>query len=522
VHILSVAGSTKQRGNDSINPKLCKWIFSLFVLSILLVQVLLMWNFVFFTMKSNQHDNYIPNKYAQNQRNDAKPTTTPGQSAPYASINSHTSQLPQWIQNYLAWHNAMISQFPGTQLLTDPNAPKLLVRVCLGLCGGLHDRLGQLPWDLYLANQTQRLLLLRWERPRPLENFLVPNEFNWSFPGTKPAIQSFKRDVNHYWRSIPQLFEGYLDEAPEAQFWKISLDHALQRATTGEFRNEKILRHRLLGHLDENILEGRLKALGESDMLHDTPSFGHIFWAFFRPSDPIQNTLQQIYQKYNLRPQHYHAVHCRVRHPKATPKHMYVKGKSNSDPADKTGLPWYGNNKEFAVATATKAIYCARTLMSQKQQQEIEPLYFFSDSNDLVRYMAHKLSDSKFQHYNASLLQNATDVAALHAINGMPATSPLVARDSSEENAHIDRQKGRRPEQYYGTFIDFFLAIHAQCVTYGIGYFAIFAVKISGTSCKLVYQEEEWGGRYGTKGSATKCTEDTYRHLLPSSAINTG
>jgi hypothetical protein len=81
------------------------------------------------------------------------------------------------------------------------------------------------------------------------------------------------------------------------------------------------------------------------------------------------------------------------------------------------------------------------------------------------------------------------------------------------ENAHIDRQKGRPPPAYYATFVDLMLAVNARCVTYGIGFYAIFATKISGIQCKLVYQEEEWGGKEGGKGAAL-CTDDTYKHLL--------
>jgi hypothetical protein len=123
--------------------------------------------------------------------------------------------------------------------------------------------------------------------------------------------------------------------------------------------------------------------------------------------------------------------------------------------------------------------------------------------------MAHELTDPKFVEGNATFFRNATDGAALKAIQPIR----LVAREVSMENAHIDRQKGRDPPAYYGTFVDFLLAVNARCVTYGIGYYAIFATKISFISCKLVYQEEEWGGREGTK-VAPRCTNDTYKHLL--------
>jgi hypothetical protein len=410
----------------------------------------------------------------------------------------HADQLPDWIRNYIHWHRETLKKYPGDELFENPDAPNVLIRTCLGLCGGLHDRLGQLPWDLYLANQTNRILFIKWERPKALENFLIPNEIPWSLPTTKGFEEI--RAV----RAHKEFFQGYLDDHPEEAFWKTELDASIARANTGEFKDIKVLRHRILGHLDEKVLEQRLKDLGETDMIHWTPSFGHIFWAFFKASPGVQTELDKVYDEFNISPGHYSAVHCRVRHPKATPSNVYIIGKSNSHPADKSGLPWYGDNRDFAVTVATKAVYCARTLVAEK-----EPIYFFSDSNDLVRYMAHELSSPLFLKANSTLLVNATDVAARKAIEPIS----LIAREMTQENAHIDRQKGREAIAYFGTFVDFLLATNARCVTYGIGYYAIFAVKISGISCKLVYQEEEWGGREGTK-IAPKCTNETYKHLL--------
>ena len=69
-----------------------------------------------------------------------------------------------------------------------------------------------------------------------------------------------------------------------------------------------------------------------------------------------------------------------------------------------------------------------------------------------------------------------------------------MSRDVGIENAHIDRQKGRAPAAYYGTFVDLFLAINARCMTFGVGFYAVFAAKISGIKCKQLYTEEAWGG----------------------------
>jgi hypothetical protein len=142
-----------------------------------------------------------------------------------------SDSLPLWIRNYLSWHQKMRTRFPGKLLFEDPKAPKLLVRTCLGVCGGLHDRLGQLPWDLYLANQTGRVLLIHWHRPTPLEHFLLPNELDWRVPN-EPTMAGWFPTNNetvvprkglHTVRSIPELFAGYSSDRPTDEFWNKSL-----------------------------------------------------------------------------------------------------------------------------------------------------------------------------------------------------------------------------------------------------------------------------------------------------------
>jgi hypothetical protein len=416
-------------------------------------------------------------------------------------------ELPTWIRNYVTWHAAMRRQFPGRKLWVDPDAPKLLVRTCFGLCGGLHDRLGQLPWDLYLANQTGRVLLLHWHRPVPLEAFLVPDggldgRVPREIPGFCPHDRQTtvsRQDMRLVRDGVPDFFAAYAADHPDEAFWSRDFSLALERAQTGSFAAHKVLRHRLLGHLDEHVLEARLFALGETDLIHSTATFGAIFRLFFQLAPDVQTELDTIQASLGLTPNSYAAVHCRVRHPKATVG--MVKGKNQDYPADKTGLPWQGETRLTAIATATRALQCAHTL--QGDTQEGEPIYFFSDSNDLVHYMAVELHDPVQQQqeaHNSTVEQLAYDLAQSMTVVGRPAT---------DENAHLDKQKGRPATAYYGTFLDLFLAIHARCVTYGVGYYAVFASKISHTSCKLLYQEEAWGGNERKKLHAPVCHLDT-------------
>mmetsp|Transcript_54109 Transcript_54109/g.60410 ORF Transcript_54109/g.60410 Transcript_54109/m.60410 type:complete len:724 (-) Transcript_54109:9-2180(-) len=544
------------------------------------------------------------------------------------SNNSNVVLYPYWIIQYVEWHQEQRRKFPGEELFTNPKAPKLLVRTCLGLCGGLHDRLGQLPWDLYLANKLNRVLLIAWQRPKSLEHFLIPpipilpqnkkqdtNERNhhhrlyidWTIP---PSQQFGFDDIRRVRSDVLELFEGYNEANPgEDRFWKSGFRHSLVRAgvekqsgrsntyvSETKYADAKILRHRLLGHLDEEVLETLLEKEGYYDMdkknrkrnddntktythtpqqLHETPTFGNIWNLFFRPSVDVRREIISSLKEMNLLSvsssggppevdvimhsnddnvdpisllprtvsaaagavvsasssssssstqyyiQNYTGVHCRVRHPKAHLKGKTTIGKDDKHPADKTGLPWVdpgGAERQFAIETAYKALQCATdiatTLPTNKNnehnknnmQQQQQPIYFLSDSNDLVKHVSIELYDDKTPHgYLHTHHQNNNTIQSIYpplfqlirnnnnSNNQQKNYHYVRARNVTIENAHIDRQKGRPPPAYYGTFIDLYITMNANCVVYGIGYYAAFAAKISGVPCTYLYAEESWG-----------------------------
>jgi hypothetical protein len=414
------------------------------------------------------------------QTNPAPPLPKSFPSAPSSFFYDHPPPLsayPKWIQDYVTWHQQVRRQFPGMELFTNPKAPNVLVRTCLGLCGGLHDRLGQLPWDLYLANATNRVLLVAWQRPRSLENFFIPSEsLDWSVP----LEAEFGFDDIRLVRNHTNLFQGYPEDRPAQDFWNHDVDAALERANTGEYKDVKILRHRILGHLGEADLEARLSKVGYSEALHAAPLFGNIFWLFFRPSPEVQTEVTTILSNLQLRLYKYSAVHCRVRHPKAFEYGNHVLGKNPRYPADKTGLPWEGQTRQFALEVAAQAIECSRDIAPTN------PIYFLSDSNDLARHVTIELIDEQFVKANRSEVD-----WNLHRIVQGPTS--VLGRDVTLETAHLDRQKGRPADAYYSTFIDLLLAVHASCVVYGVGYYASFASKISGTNCSYTYAQEAWG-----------------------------
>ena len=167
-----------------------------------------------------------------------------------------------------------------------------------------------------------------------------------------------------------------------------------------------------------------------------------------------------------------------------------MKGKNANYPADKTGLPWVegGPQRAFALETANKALTCARDVGDTND--ETTPVYFLSDSNDLVTHVAVELADSNYMKTHGSN-SSWVNQQLLETVR----SQKVVARNTTIENPHIDRQKGRPPDAYYPTFVDLYIAMKAKCVVYGIGYYAAFAAKISGTDCTYLYAKESWGAQ---------------------------
>jgi hypothetical protein len=406
------------------------------------------------------------------------------------------SGLPSWIQDYAIWHGEMRAKFPGHTIFTDPEAPNLLIRTCTVdySCGGLHDRLGQLPWDLYLANQTNRILFIWWEEPI-LEEFLTPNALDWSVP---PQVQKVLVT-----RRPPKFFDGILkDWNQKRKGWASKMDRAIKRAKTGEYRDKHILQHSLTAHSKETALEKRMTALGETDMIHFTPAYRNIFRMFFCPSSQVQQELDTVSSQLGLVPGEYSAVHLRVRYPRGVSleeQGMLVGKEPDAPDADHGGLQWSGPAKDYAVKWATHALRCSQTLL----KQETEKIYMIADSNDLVRHFAYDLKAPNAKD-NKTLISSPGDLAAWRAA----ASTNIVARDMSIDNFHLDRQRGKNASAYYSTFIDLLLASRARCIAYGLGRYGLFASKIAGSPCQIWYQAESYGEVDGKGHNAPFCTEN--------------
>lgn len=418
--------------------------------------------------------------------------------------------LPLWMKEYLSWHVEMREQFPGDELMHHPDAPNLLVRVCFKFCGGLNDRLGQLPWDIYLAARTKRILLIYWARPTPLEDYLHPNIMNFTFPDRRWfPTNGTSRVPDHYYHYVCQkahnIFHGFESDRPSAEFFTSHFDQAVNHSLADD-DNRKTLRFELVGHIGEHFLKTHIQNTFQSDIdVTEAPVFGKLFHLFFKPSPQLDQALTEIRQKHptQLIPGQYSAAHCRVRHPFSGKNGARVKAINPKFTADHVGLAWHDNDegRHQALTDAVQAFSCL------SHHHNTQPVYFFSDSSDLVKFVS---SGQNLTHNNETYQpKNDEERKVQHQLNQFS----IVSRDDSDENVHIDKQVGLNVSAYYGTFLDLYLAIDAKCIVYGIGKFAYFASKISGTSCRYVYRQEPWGR--GGKRTETISEECKSNLIIP-------
>jgi hypothetical protein len=190
-------------------------------------------------------------------------------------------QIPAWMQKYFEWHR------DTRYSLSEKNwkKSKYLVMECLeshDRCGGLSDRLRPIPTLLLIAAKSQRLLLIRWTRPFPLEEYLIP---------TSDGID---------WR-VPKWLAPYLEGQEN--------HGTLTAIISNSKKNKIVLRTIYQSHTygteyyNDNIESGSVTF---EEGYHDT------FNALFKPSPSLAQELESNMKNLGLVPGEYSAAHFRA------------------------------------------------------------------------------------------------------------------------------------------------------------------------------------------------------------------
>jgi hypothetical protein len=257
--------------------------------------------------------------------------------------------LPVWFKEYVVLHRKQ------RLALTETNwkNQRFLIMRCLTTddhCGGASDRLASIPAMLMLANATQRMLLIKWSRPAPLQEFLVPPDsgLDWT---------------------IPDWLDKHLDfrTLPEADGKNPLV--AMERAES----SAPIMTFRLHVH---NKRDQFYNARKQPNELKFQLVFRDMWNTLFTPSPPVAALIRQNMNDLNLIAGKYVATQVRA---------LYV-----SDESSNTDM-------------ITNGINCATQLKPSW------PIYFASDSSNAT---LSALQYGRSKH--ATIVARITDTEPLH------------------------------------------------------------------------------------------------------------
>lgn len=360
--------------------------------------------------------------------------------------NDDEEEKIQWIQDYLYWHADMRRTYPDTQLLDHPQAPKVAIMYMDPAVhqGGLTDRMKGIGHLLKHCHEEERVLFLKWyDAPLSLEAFLMPHLFNWTLPSPHPNV------------TTPERLRAAFEKSNNT-----TEDDSVRRVRLYRFTNQ-------LGNY-----------------LHP---YGTIWNAYFQPSTAVQQTFDEALATLGFVPGKYDAIHLRLGHP------AYRNKKSYNAQVDRdTGYNFKGINRVRAISTAIHAIACSKWSVNESfaDTKNAFPVYFYSDSSDLVKTVVAPSSMKPGTEEQETALSKLSNTTGHSNIFGR-STGPV---------AHLENRNNETSlEAYANTFVDLYLAIHARCLTIGVGRFAYMAAKISGTTCWTRHQtpsrevSSQWG-----------------------------
>lgn len=322
-----------------------------------------------------------------------------------------------FIKDYFDWHRKQ------TRSLNECNyrTYKFIVLRCSNnerKCGGVADRLKALPFFIAAAAKSNRIFMIRWERPTKLEEFLIPNEINWAMPDWMyEKTNSFHTDT--IFMPTAKLFVSGLKKYESMTV----LEGLVQDFYGGSKFYEK-----LDCEMDKNKVFDHEVAKKLNDM-HGWSSYEFIFRDLFNtlflPSPPVAKLIKEKMESTNLISGEYTTTQYRAFYAIENKKHT------------RTDLDLISKTKN-AINCASKNFPGA-------------PVYFASDSHTAVTY-ARKYGEA-FNH-------------------------TVVTLDDEKEALHLDKKdqwKSGNVSDFYPTFIDLLIMAEAKCMAYGVGGFGRFA-----------------------------------------------
>ncbi len=403
--------------------------------------------------------------------------------------------LPDWIEEFLSKQPTGDPQ-QHHEMLTAPSN-KFLVMTCYKFyrgvedCGGFTDRLMNLPWNMWVAHHTNRKLLIRYYKPRPLEEFLVPpppsdHGFNWMMP------------------------DGYFQEEWDAHGSRSWNEYKGERRWMPTIKdlNKPENREKRVIFIQNNLIAARgthtLRNMGNwTDDL-----WQGVFFRLFQPSREVARRLDLITEPLQLEAGMYSSAHVRAKFPlkgkvrkigllKFVDVPSYRADKATAAKADMTDnvtraiVSELGNH---AIACAvrvkpdTKYVYTASDVSEIIQYLKEDSPYWADDDTKKV---APTISWEAFDYDTAiSNRTNQSEVIGQDTHGWgvssweIPTRAKVIMRhDYKDPPAHFDSQRYEESQPgLFGTLVDLWMLAHARGHSMGVGGFGRFGSVLAGNN----------------------------------------
>lgn len=202
---------------------------------------------------------------------------------PELGVDVGNSTLPKWMKEYFEWHREQRKLLNKTNVMNF----KFLISHCLKIdarCGGTADRLKPLPLFLLVAYKTKRIFMIKWQKPKYLEAFLLPpvGGLDWRLPD-----YIFPHIAESYWPAVSlSMIEDQMNNNTEEPFMTVRFQSHSAGAE----------------YFDANRPYG--------------PTFAEVYhelWRMvFTPVPPIQRIIEDKMEEQGLIPGNYAAAHVRA------------------------------------------------------------------------------------------------------------------------------------------------------------------------------------------------------------------
>mmetsp|Transcript_8137 Transcript_8137/g.11623 ORF Transcript_8137/g.11623 Transcript_8137/m.11623 type:complete len:507 (-) Transcript_8137:117-1637(-) len=404
--------------------------------------------------------------------------------------------LPDWMEEFLS-RQPTGNVEKHHDMLTDPSN-KYIVMTCYKFdghrqvedCGGFTDRMFLLPYNIWLAHQTGRKLLIKYYKPRPLEEFLVPpppadKGFNWMLPDGY-----FEEEWYNYGNRTPAQYKSDRRTAYKVEDFL---------SENGRWKNQRII-------FINNNLAIPTTAMPSSWNFTREEHYGAIFRRFFQPSPELARQISLIPELKQAGA--YASAHMRIKWPRPMPSEIRLKYTNTkwwlADKGLNSALDMDDKNTSKIITyIADHAVECAVRLMP-----ETDYVYVSSDAIEAMHYLkfdspywsddnsdgSPPMSWTPFHNETSTTNQTLNTTHEDIIISGqtlhgygvpsweIPTNAKILLRHQyNVTSAHFDSQYFENPvPSLYGTFVDLWVMAHAGAFSIDLGGFGRFASVLAG------------------------------------------